>query len=352
MYRLTKRKGRKVQVSYKTDKGWTPWASTGCDTIAEARLKLKDKKPTFGEYARDFYTRTDTNSYIYRKKVRSKSVTENTLYQKDLILKGYLIPEFGKMRIDKIKACVIEAWFTNGKGIRQKRISGARSNVVLSVLREVLQFAVIDGIIDSNEAKKVEVMDDTHHPRRPITPDEMKTLFPDDDDLLQQIWGEFTPYFLIFLDTGFRPCEIVALRYDNIHEDSVYTESMYDSFTKTIKHRIKTIKTGKKYKVGTLSERTLKFLGKGIGQIFDTKVVNTKSAWRKFHIVAESLINRTDVTQYQLRSAFMTNRIMSKYPKELIMELMGHTTWESCYDVRTPEQIIENLRTALSRYQA
>ena len=352
MYRLTKRNGRKVQVSYKTDKGWTPWASTGCDTIAEARLKLKSKKPTFGEYARDFYTRTDSSSYNYRKKVRDKSVVENTLYQKDHILKKYLIPEFGDMRIDKIKACVIEEWFTQGKGVRRKHIVGATSNSVLYVLREVLQFAVIDGIIDSNEAKKVEIMSDTPRKRRPITPQEMKMLFPDDDSELQEIWEEFSTYFLIFLDTGFRPCEITALNHENIHDGSVYTESMYDVYTKMIKHRIKTMKSGKKYKVGTLSERTLRFIGKGIGPLFDTTVVNPKSAWRKFHIVAEKLIHRTDVTQYQLRSAFMTNRIMSKYPKELIMELMGHTTWESCYDVRTPEQIIENLRTALSRYQA
>jgi len=353
-YKLTKRKGRNVAVSYLIDGAWTHWKSTGYKTKAEVEQKLRGEIcPTFEEYAKDFYTRNDTGSYNYRKKVRKKSVVEDTLYQKRTILDRYLIPKFGEERLDLIKSSEIERWFVKVKGVRfGERLSGSRSNVILSVLREILQYAVMDGIIQTNEAKKVECMNSEPVKRKPMTSEELKKMFPDDDNELINIYGKgFATYFLIFLDTGFRPCEITALRHEDIHGDSVYTERMYDTYTKEIKHRIKTARTGKKYKVGTLSEMTLRFIGEGEGLIFDIKKVNTKSAWRKFKAVALEMTGRDDVTQYQLRSAFMTNRI-DRYPRELIMELMGHTKWEACYDARTPEMIIENLRTALSRCQA
>lgn len=353
-YRITKRKGRNVEVSYRLDGEWTPWKSTGCRTKEEAHMMIRAMKTqTFRDYAKGFYDRTDTESYLYRKGIRNKSVTEGSLEAKKIVLNSYLLPQFGDMKLTDITAKIIEKWITNVDKVRGKgKPCGGRCNGILSVLKEILQFALSDGFIDSNEAMKVDGMADIPKERLPISRYEVLKLFPEDDSKLISIWGEdYAKYFLIFLDTGFRPCEILALRYEDINNGTVYTEYMFDSHTKKIVHRIKTSKKGKKYKVGTLSERTINLIGKGKGYIFDTAKTTRIGAYHRFIRISKKIIKRTDVTQYQLRHTFMTE-LKAIYPKDIIMELMGHTKWEKCYDDSTPEQIIQQLRMALNRYQA
>lgn len=353
-YKLTKRAGRNVEVSYLIDGEWTPWKSTGLKTKEEAHLKIRaNRMQTFGDYAEGFYDRTDADSYLFRKAIRNKGVTEGSLEAKRIVLNSYLLPQFRDINIADISATMIDQWLMHLKKVRGKgKPCGGRCNGILSVLREILQFALADGLVESNEAMKVEGMADIAKERAPISREQLKKLFPDDDNELLSIWGkDYAKYFLIFIDTGFRPCEILALRYEDINDGTVYTEYMFDSHTKKIEHRIKTSKKGKKYKVGTLSERTLRLIGKGNGYIFDTTEIDRIKAYKMFIRKSASIIGRTDVTQYQLRHTFMTE-LKAIYPKELIMELMGHTKWEKCYDDSTPEQIIDNLRTALSRYQA
>lgn len=353
-YRLTKRAGRNVAVSYFEDGKWSPWKTTGCSSLLEAEEKIKEENIlTFRDYAEGFYNRDDQKSWSRRRRIRNKSVTEGTRWQKQEILDKYLIPVFGDLRLVDIKATMIEEWFTTLRGVKSgKELSPIRCNAILTTHREVLKFAVADGHVPCNEAYKIDGMAQRTKEKAPISHEEILKLFPDDDDKLIEMWGkDYALYFLIFIDTGFRPCEILALRYEDIRKDAVYTERIYDPYTEQIQHRIKTSKKGKKYKIGTLSERTLALLGKGTGQIFDTSVMSTRKAWRLFKDKAMMLLGRDDVTQYQLRHCFMTD-LMPVYPKELIMELMGHTRWHKCYDDRTPEKIIENLRMALSRYQA
>ena len=70
---------------------------------------------------------------------------------------------------------------------------------------------------------------------------------------------------------------------------------------------------------------------------------------REFKNAVYNVLRRTDLTQYCLRHAFMTN-LIGKYPKELIMELMGHTTWEACYDDSDEELRLDNIRKGLEKY--
>lgn len=356
MYRLTQRKGRCVQVSY--DDGKT-WASTGCHTKEEARRKLGlGGIKIFGEYAKNFYIRTDTDSFRYRFEARGRRVSNAVARARQYRLDNCIIPYFGKMNISDITARDIEGWFMRLKQPDGTQYSNQTKNDILTVMRQVLDSAMLDGLVQTNEAKKIRSYVRKTREIGVISVEELNTLFPEDDEKLIENFQNNVYralYFSIFKDTGFRPSEILALRYSDIKEDgTVYTEWMWDAHECELAHRIKTSGKGKNYKVGTLSEQTIRLVRrtKNFKYIFlDRKNVNYANINRCFKKTVLKVLGRTDLTQYCLRHAFMTN-LISKYPKELIMELMGHTTWESCYDDRTPEQIIENLRKALTRYQA
>ena len=345
-YRLTKRKGRKVQVSY--DNGET-WISTGCDTISEAhKYVMGNTSMSLRDYADRFYDRTDKQSYLFTIKARNISLVPSTLYTKRILLSEYILKEFGNWRISDIKAIDIRRWLLPLCSVRNgKPLGASMKNMVLWVFSEVLDYAVEDGVVDSNEAKKVKRIRKTKTRKGVISADELKIIFPDDDRKLRRIWGDSALFFLIMRDTGFRPSEVLGLRREDIIGNYVYTAKMYDEFTKTVEDRIKTTNSGKDYKVGVLSAQTLRFVPEG--QLFDITDTNRHKMNNIFKSVCLDYLGRDDLTQYCLRHAFMTN-LISKYPRELIMELMGHTKWESCYDDRTPEMIIENLNNALTKY--
>ena len=353
-YRLTQRKGRCVQVSYDEGKTWT---STGCRTLSEAHKKLtKEKETTFGEYADGFYDRTDKQSYLYNARIRNIRLAPSTMYNKRMILKKYILPEFRDYNIKDILARDIRRWIIPLKSFRGTDIGIGMKNLIMWVFCDILDYAVEDGLVETNEARKFKRFRKERKRRNStavLSKDELDILFPKDNAGLVKVWGgiEYAKFFMIMRDTGFRPSIILGLRHEDIHGNSVYTDHMYDDMTKKVEDRIKTSRSGKDYNVGTLTPQTMMLIGIGRGNLFNQNEIYRHKTYHRFKTVCYRYLGRTDVTQYSLRHAFMTN-LISKYPKELIMELMGHTTWESCYDDRTPEMIMENLRKALSRYQA
>lgn len=351
MYKLTQREGRMVQVSY--DNGKT-WKSTGCRTKAEAERKiLKGNVPYLKDYAKDFFQRKDSKSYRRYRQARNMSATENVYRAKQTYLDKYILKRFGNYRLDELNPLEIEEWFLSVKSIKyDNELSPIAKNLLLVAFRQVLDRAVVEGIISNNPARAVKPIANNQKKKKPISKEELEIIFPEDDDKLIEIWGRpYHIYFMIFRDTGFRPSEILALRYSDINEDgSVYTTRSYDHIQKKINDKIKTTNRGKSYKAGFLSKRTINLIGTGSGQIFNVKKIDQSSTGRVFKNVISKYLHRTDISQYILRHAFMT-QLIGKYPKELIMELMGHTMWESCYDDRTPDMIIDGLRTALNRYQ-
>ena len=355
-YRLTQRKGRCVQVSY--DDGKT-WKSTGCYTKSEARRKLgAGSLDTLGEYAENFFTRTDDDSYRFRTECRGNRLDEHTLKTMQYRLDNIILPVFGKMVVSDITAKDIEYWYTKLKNPKKQSYSNSAKNSILNVFRKVLDSAVLDGVVVTNVARNIKPFAQRYPKRPAMSVYELELLIPQDDDQLLKNFA-YNPYvtafYCIFKDTGFRPCEIIALKRTDIRDDGyVYTEYMYDFYTKTIEHRIKTANYGQNYKVGKLSEQTMRILnliGKAQYIFYDNRdKFCCGRIDRYFKRATKKVLGREDLSPYCMRHTFMTN-IVNKYPKELTMELMGHTTWEDCYDNRSPELKLDKIRKALSHYQ-
>ena len=353
MYRLRKRDGRKVEVTYDN----RTWKSTGYDTIEEADEKLRlGRLDIFGDYAKDFYKRHDENSIWYTKTVRGRDVKTHTYKTKQTRLDKVILPRFGSMKMVDIKARDIEKWFLTMKQKNGRQYAPQTKNDILTIMKEILDQAMLDGILNVNEARKVKPFKKLRPKLSTLTDDEIDILFPPEDSKLINIFGSVVVacYFRIFLDTGFRPCEIMGLRFSDIRPDgSVYTEHMFDFHENKIVNRIKTTDHGKDYKVGVLSPQSLRLISMLHGEyIILDNLLHDKHHYipDTFKTVVKNLLGRTDLTQYRMRHAF-ASRMRRKYPKELVMELMGHTTWESTYDVRTSDQIMDTVRTELKRYQ-
>lgn len=362
-YKLIHRKGRNIQIVYD---GGKP-ISTGCKTDAEVQAWLMKQEESledvkFGDYAREFYTRTDPNSVQYEDKIRGREYEESYYTDRQRRLELYAIPFFKEIKVKDITPKMIDRWFI-GIRIRDNRLpSSGYRNLLLSNLSIVLDRAVYDEIIDTNPARQVRTM--KYKPAKksePLTEHELDILFPNDLDSAVKVWGSTRKalFNYIFIDTGFRPSEILGLQWSDVNLESgaVYTDKQVDRNGKKIVHRIKTTNKGKKYKVGVLSQTTISFLKSiesrdSTDYIFWNKEKRLHSRTTSnytFRKVVKDTLGRTDISQYKLRHAFMT-RLIGKVPKELILELMGHTKWEACYDDRTKDQIISQLFTQLKAY--
>lgn len=362
-YKLIHRKGRNIQIVWD---GGKP-VSTGCKTDAEVQAWLMKqekslKEVTFGDYAREFYTRTDQNSVQYEDKIRGREYEDSYYADRQKRLELYALPFFKEIKVKDITPKMVDKWFLGLKTVSRRIPSSGYRNLILSNFSMVMDRAVYDEIIENNPVRQVRKM--KYKPIRiakPLTESELEILFPKDIDSAVKVWGSIKKaiFYYVFIDTGFRPSEIMGLQWGDIdlENGAVYTDKQVDRNGKKIIHKIKTTNSGKKYKVGVLSQTTISFL-KSIESRGSTEYIfwnqenglhsKTTSNYTFRKVVKETL-GRTDISQYKLRHAFMT-RLIGKVPKEIIIELMGHTQWEACYDDRTKEQVIDQLTRKLMAY--
>lgn len=355
--KYTKRHGRNVQVSL--DGGKT-WRTTNCATIAEAKLKCLGLTGTvkMDEYCEQLYFNDGVGSFRWKDRARGRNIVPSVYFEREGVVKNYILPAFGKRILSEITPREVESWILELKGVKfRKKLTNAYKNKIVGEFKAIMKEAVIDGFVTSNPFMGIKLYSNSDTRRTALTKDELKTIFPEDKNELIKIWGslENAVFYLIMRDTGFRPCEIAGLSKDdfNLIKRSVVTTHEYVEFEGKIVDRIKTSKTGQKYKVGVLADSTVKLLFDYFNEIdrnylFYTgtykKITHLKN--KVFHKVTCLYLGR-DLTQYDLRHTFMTN-LIGQYSKETIMELMGHTVWETCYDNRDKDTIVSQILEKLN----
>ncbi|MCZ6904125.1 MAG: site-specific integrase, partial [Acidobacteria bacterium] len=187
-------------------------------TEIEARLTLGDfgiledrKGPTFAEYAGQWLQ--------HYAQVECKQSTQES-YRRNL--RVHLLPVFGTIRLteitrDRIKAFIAEKLSTG-------RSSRGTIRLMLALLREILNHAIEDGLLDRNPALRLgRFYRSGEEARKPtaFTPEETRRFL----ETAREFYPDDYPLLLCALRTGLRRGELLALKWGDIQ----FGESEFDS---------------------------------------------------------------------------------------------------------------------------
>lgn len=359
------------------------WFSTGTHSMAqavkfaEAELKrvkegtVKSRSITLNEFARGFFTQADPHGYRHRLERRDTFYDDTYYLNHEARLNNHILPAHGSYLLTAIKDTMIEDFILD-----LPNLSNSTKNKILSCYRIVLREAVREGYIDSNPAERVTELPTRYKERDVFNEDEIRALFPEDDDELIALWNgrggkdglKYAVYFLIQKDTGWRPCEVSALFKINYFPEirGVYTTSDVNWRTHKIQPRIKTTNKGQKFKSGFLTEQTDRLLRQLIAitptdALFllnkryanGERYISCDIANKRFKAVSERAgVKLHGRTQYCFRHTFNTYAL-GNIPETARLLLMGHTSNRQEYNHLTPEQAlvrvlrIEGVREAL-----
>lgn len=358
--KLRHRTGRKVEYLDSDGK----WKTTGQDSKSEAITWIHANRGMSGAttlemFADGFYTDSSIGTYKYLCMQTGSHTHEEWWASNEGRYRLYIKPKLGKMPIKDITTARVQDWYLSIEGVRAKAISPASRKKILNALSTILDHAVFRGLISVNPCKFVIRIKENNNGRPPYTDEEMDRMFPKNPQELVDLWGglKWACFFLIMRDTGWRPGEVAGLAVDGYfpNEKAIFTKQSVDSFTRNVQNSIKTSGRGKDYKIGFLSDETNAYLKlyiateKPADLIFRSYrkkgVITNEAANVQFTRAVNKLgIDRNGRPPYALRTTFMTNMAKTEASREKIMELMGHTKWQSCYDQRTPLEVIEKAR--------
>ena len=214
-------------------------------------LEKQERCILFGEYANDFFT--EKCSYTIRKQASNKPLSEDMLKVRRGHTVNYLIPKFEETPLDEITVIDFEDWRLSLK------LSNSTRNGISVTMKQILNEAVRDGLLNVNPIQKVESLSKkAEKPRDSLSIDEMAKLFPIKHEDALKVWGSQKYLTLMFLmvSSGMRSGEIRALRWgDVIWDDSGIL------ITKAVKNsgKIGTVKENKE-KIVRVPERTMEYL--------------------------------------------------------------------------------------------
>ena len=364
--------GRKIEVIFDHMPGKR--ISTGATNMTDAVLFAErflendgftnDTVPLFGEFAKDFYLRTDPSSY-HGRQISFKRANRDAWYiETQRFVDNYLIPRFGRYKLDSITPVVVEEWIASFEGKGVSDLSGATRLKVLKALRYIMDDAVRLGHIQSNPARKIMTPSpERQEDIRVLTIWEQNVLFPSDPEKRIQIWGSamWATYFSVMYDTGFRPNEVEGLQLGDVYRTpgglAVYTGHSMNSEERNPKAKVKTSGKGMEKRVGLLSEATADLMMHfiSVDNIVDAdEFLFLVDRSRKDSYIFNDTSNKhfksvcsrygvEGVSQYCLRHTYTTNRRGNMDDKVLAIT-MGHANGvRSDYDHRDAAIVISQL---------
>ena len=171
---------------------------------AEARLKndwsgfkgfvQPADNTTFAQAAADYLAERQQSAHSTRSNYQS-------------IFKKYLLPEFGSVPLSQITEMQV-AQFQSGLGTK---LSARRINSIVQPLRSILAVSRRRKIIDENPAEAVSRVREPQADIDPLTREELELV-------LKKIDDHFRPLFTSLAWTGARPCELLALRWQDVDD--------------------------------------------------------------------------------------------------------------------------------------
>lgn len=168
----------------------------------------------------------DECPYIQAKLLRGYSYSRTNADHQRGYLDQYVLPKFGKMRMESIKVAQVEDWLLE---LKRKGLSNNSVNHILAVFKILFNEADRLGYLLSNPAKAVKNLAENSRPKGFMEDDEVERLF--DLKTWEQTWsGQWMQYVfnLTACRTGMRFGEIQGLQKDCLFEDHIKVMRSWD----------------------------------------------------------------------------------------------------------------------------
>lgn len=200
-------------------------ASVTAKTKKELKKKELQRRLEFEKNGNTVYKNTTCTFYhelveLWKNSVYG-SLQYNTIKTHEWIINNYLLPRFGKMKLDKMTTIQVQDFvndIANDKNIKGTGINTYRR--VISENKRILSYAVSLGVIKYNPAIDVVVPSTKNEQQKTkwFTDDELKLLLPLIEKLGNGYYRDYASavLFKFLLATGLRIGEAIALRWDDI----------------------------------------------------------------------------------------------------------------------------------------
>jgi integrase len=200
-------------------------------------LPVKGGVPTFEEFAAGWW---DYESCPYLTKLKArKKVAQGTAVQGSYATRTFLIPAFGKQKIDTLTTYQIDAWLTS---LPKTGYANNTVNLAFKILSIMLGEAALQGKIAANPCHGVKLLPENQKEIEILTPVEVKKLFSKD---WRSVWRNEYIYILNKLAacTGMRISEVLGLRGEFLFEGYINVCAQYNCFgyTDTKSHKERNI---------------------------------------------------------------------------------------------------------------
>ena len=224
------------------------------------------------------------------------------------VLGGRILPAFGSKRLDRITSAQVRRWFD-----AFSRTAPGNANFALGVLRQIMNFAIVCGHLDTNPAKGVK-RNRRAALTRFLSREEISRLHRALDTHDRKGHRQQADIIRLLLLTGCRRSEIVRLRWSEVNDDRLL---LVDS------------KTGpRRVPLNTQARRILELQTRGASRfVFPSPLDPTRprcphlSLW--YRVRREAGIE--DVRLHDLRHTHASHAVLNGVPVPVVSRLLGHS---------------------------
>lgn len=299
------------------------------------RVDPDEVVPLLQDYISTFYATYKTNQQ------------QNTIVNRDRIIKNHILPKIGEFRIDRITTTVLQKWF-NEMAVEYSKETILK---IKNILNPVLDSAVEEDYISRNPLKshRLEIggKDTVHHNALPKAKmDEIKAGLPNLEPKVRLMGG-------LLSYTGMRFEEVLGCRFEDISGDFIEIQRAV-VHPKRNQPVIKCTKTKTSSRIIPLPDG-LKPLLEGMpkkGFILASSKDETREtplSYMEARRVFEKLRKQFDIHEYSahdFRDTCATEWRQNGMPLDMIARLLGHSkteTTEKRY-VKYREEIVDSVR--------
>ena len=333
--------------------------STKCKNIRDARAYINkvmsegiQSNKALQDYAKDFYV-WGTCSWIERQQAKGKAMSEKWAQSRRAHLEHYIFPKWGLRKLHQFNPVEYEKWLIG------LPLANGTKNAITYSLNIVLKEAKREGLIRFNPIAETEPLANNYKKRDAFSQDELRYLFPGNEEALLTVWGNryYATLFTLMVTSGMRVGEVIALQWNHVlwaqsaimikqavkNDNSIGTTKSNEQRGVIVPQVTLDLLT--MWRSETLCPEDEDFIFHGLSKQDFNKPVHRRTVLKKFKDGLERAeIEQTDrnLVVHSLRHTY--NTIMrSIIPQEQLRYMMGHKTeaMTNRYDQSTPESRIQ-----------